>query len=89
MQDVTGISHLNSPIKIYIRIKNLDKISIEDDNVAVSGPLFLDSFGSSKLTINHARIGKLPGGNDDQGTSMNQDQLFPLESAAEQIKNIV
>ena len=43
MQDINGISHLNSPIRIFIRINNLDKIKIEDDNVTVNGSFFLGS----------------------------------------------
>ena len=53
MQDLNGCSYLNSPIKISIRINNLDKISIENDNVTVSGPLFIGSVNGGTTLTNH------------------------------------
>ena len=70
MQDVTGISHLNSLIKIYIRIKNLDKISIEDDNVTVSGPLFIGSVNVGTTLTNHGTAISMIQGNI---STMNSD----------------
>ena len=44
---------MNSPLKIYIRINNLNKIEIEDDNVTVSGPLTVNSFNVGTSLTNH------------------------------------
>ena len=41
---------------------------------------------STSLTVNHVKLGALPGGSDTQATFMNIDQLFPNATAAEQIK---
>ena len=39
MQDVTGLSHLNSPTKTLIRIANVDKMVIEDNKIKMLVPL--------------------------------------------------
>ena len=53
MQDINGYSHLNSPINIYIRINNLNKIEIEHDNVTVSGSFFLGSTNADSTLSSH------------------------------------
>ena len=91
MQDVNGLSHLNSPTKIFIRINNLDKMTIEndkiivDENMSVNGNIAVNtlSLNSTFLNVNYARLGGLPGGAEDQATFMNKDQYFPNESLDE------
>ena len=53
MKDVNGYSHLNSPMKIYIRINNFNKTEIEDDNVTISGPLIVNSLNVGTSLTNH------------------------------------
>ena len=98
-QDANGTSYLNSPSRVYIRIKNSDKITIEDDeivvkeNMSVNGELTVSKINpiteASSFKVQHARIGKLPGGNANQATFMNKEQEYlsnGYPGDAEQIK---
>ena len=60
MQDVNGISHLNSPIKTLIRIENEDKMEIVKNKITMYKSLFLNDLnvGASIGDINTALGGK-------------------------------
>ena len=60
MQDVNGYSHMNRPIKTYIRIGNVDKIEIVKGSITMRVPLYLDDLnaGTSIGDINTALGGK-------------------------------
>ena len=88
MQDTNGISYLNSPLRIFMRINNESKMLIENNkivvydsvNMSVNGELSVSKINpiteSSSFKVQHARIGKLPGGNANQATFMNKTQIF-------------
>ena len=64
MQDVNGLSHLNSPTKILIRIANVDKMTIENDkiivneNMSVNGNITANtlSVNSTYLNVNYVGL---------------------------------
>ena len=77
---------MSSPTKVFIRINNLDRITIEDYDVKINGRLLVDNLGSPKLNVDYAKLGGLSSGDDTQAKFMNKDHYFPNESRDEQIK---